>query len=76
MPQLDEIALISGILTLLTSLYAFYYLNLVKYLPMYAETKKARTKISRVLTQLIIPEKFGIFYQFLNKNSFQKIKIS
>ena len=76
MPQLDKIALISGIVTLLTSLYVFYYLNLTKYLPMYVETKKARVKISIVLTKLLTTENYNIFFQLLDKNSFQKIKRS
>ena len=74
MPQLDEIALILGIVTLLTSLYIFYYLNLTKYLPIYTETKKAKVKISRVLTKLLTTENYSIFFQLLDKNSFQKIK--
>ena len=73
MPQLDEIALILGVLTLLMSLYAFYYLNLVKYLPIYTEAKKARVKISIVLTKFLIAENHSVFYQFLNKNSLQKL---
>ena len=74
MPQLDEIALISGVFTLLFSLYTFYYLNLIEFLPRYAETKKARIKLSKMLTDLTVLKNYSSLYQWIDKNSFKKIK--
>lgn len=72
MPQLDEVALTTGVMTLILSIYSFYYLNFVEYIPLYTETKKSRIKIGRILTRLTHTENYETIYQVLNQKSYKK----